>query len=433
MSRDIFSDHFKPTPYWWERTPRPVGDDVGLSPSADVVVIGSGYTGLCAAIQTAGHGRHTIVVDAGHAGWGCSTRNGGQVSTSIKPTYDLLSRKYGSKTAIEILQEGNRALDWVESFIAENSIHCNFRRCGRFHAAHTPASFDQLKRKVAAIPAALEANVRMVEPEEQETEIRSPVYHGGAVFPRHASLDPGRYHQGLYQCAKSQGVEIVSHCRVNAIEKTRNGLDVLTSKGKTAAENVIVATNGYTGSPTPWQQHRIIPIGSYVIATEPLDDGLPEQLIANDRVISDTRKLVVYYRTCPQRKRIIFGGRVSLKETDPEISAPKLRELMVQCFPELESVRISHSWMGFVGYTFDEMPHLGKHDGIHYSLGYCGSGISLASYLGMKTGLKVAGSPAGETPFDKLMFPGRFYYRGNPWFLAPSIFYYRWRDRRNTG
>lgn len=432
MSRGIFSDDFKSTPYWWERTPRPVGDDVGLPPSADVVVIGSGYTGLSAAIQTATHGRRTLVVDAENTGWGCSTRNGGQVSTSIKPTYAMLSRKYGPGPAMEILREGNRALDWVESFVAEHDIRCDFRRCGRFHAAHTPDSFNQLKIKAEGIPRELGTDVRMVEPEEQDTEIRSPAYHGGAVFPHHASIDPGRYHQGLYQCAKARGVEMVSHCRVNAMEKTRNGFDVLTSKGKTSAENVIVATSGYTGKLTPWQQHRIIPIGSYVIATEPLDEGLPEQLIPNDRVITDTRKLVVYYRTCPERKRMLFGGRVSLKETNPELCAPRLRKLLVHRFPELESARITHSWMGFVGYTFDEMPHIGKHDGIHYSMGYCGSGISLASYFGMKTGLKVAGSPAGETALDKLVFPGRFYYRGNPWFLAPSIFYYQWRDERNT-
>ena len=105
---------------------------------------------------------------------------------------------------------------------------------------------------------------------------------------------------------------------------------------------------------------------------------------------------------------------------------------MLQRFPELESVKISHSWMGFVGYTFDAMPHIGARNDIHYSMGYCGAGISLASYFGMKAGLKAVGDPEGKTAIDHLAFPGRLWYRRKPWFLAPSIFYYRWRDNRKT-
>jgi glycine/D-amino acid oxidase-like deaminating enzyme len=213
------------------------------------------------------------------------------------------------------------------------------------------------------------------------------------------------------------------------IQPQNGSFVVETARGRIQARDVIVATSGYTGNVTPWQQHRIIPIGSYMIATEPLPHGVAEKLNPKERVISDTLDLVVYYRTCPQRKRLLFGGRVSLRETNPKVSAPRLRELMLQRFPELAAVKISHSWMGFVGYSFDHLPHIGKHNGIHYSMGYCGSGISLASYYGRMVGLKVAGDPEGETAIDRINFRGRPYYRGNPWFLAPSIFYYRWKDR----
>jgi glycine/D-amino acid oxidase-like deaminating enzyme len=434
MSQSIFTDDFKDTPFWWDRTPRPAAEELveDLPESADVVIVGSGYTGLSAGIQTAQNGRHTVVVDAEAAGWGCSSRNGGQVSTSIKPDFDLLSRKFGSETALAILSEGKNALAWIETFIGENGIDCDFSKAGRFHAAHSSKSFKEIRSRIKRIPPELETGAYIVDAHDQRDEIGSDFYFGGAVFPHHASLDPARYHQGLMNCARSNGVEVVSNCKVGRIRKQTDGFRLGTSKGAITARDVVIATSGYTGSLTSWQQRRIIPIGSYMIATEPLPEETIARLIPNNRVISDSRKLVVYYRTCPERRRILFGGRVSLRETDPRISGPRLHQQMVRRFPELESVKISHSWMGFVGYTFDQMPHLGKHDGIYYSMGYCGSGISLASYFGMRVGLKVVGSPRGTTSLDELPFCGRFYYRGNPWFLAPSIYYYRYMDERNS-
>ena len=435
MSHDLFTDDFKPTPFWWERTPRPAvdEDENRLPERADVLIIGSGYTGLCAAIETAKRDRHTVVLDAQDAGWGCSTRNGGQVSTSIKPGFSQLKSKYGTDAALAILAEGNHALDWVESVVNENGIDCDFRRTGRFYGAHSPTALDLLRKKIEDTPKQLKHDAWIVERDQQASEIDSDYYHGGVVHPYYASIDPGRYHQGLLDSAKARGARIISHCKAKHISSERDGHRVKTSRGTILAKQVIVATSGYTTGLTPWQRRRIIPIGSYIIATEPLADGLPEKLIPKARVITDTLKVVVYYRLCPQHRRILFGGRVSIAETNPRTSAPRLHKLMLQRFPQLESVKISHSWMGLVGYTFDQMPHIGAHNGIHYSMGYCGSGISLASYFGMKAGLKAVGDPAGKTAIDHLAFPGRLYYRRKPWFLVPSIFYYRWRDRRKAG
>lgn len=434
MSQSIFTEDFKQTPYWWERTPRPVGDanQSGLPPSADVVIVGSGYTGLSAAIQTAQHGRHTVVIDAEDVGWGCSSRNGGLVSTSLKPNYDLLSKKFGAKAALYILQEGANALTWIEKFISENNIDCDFRKVGRYHAAHTKQALARIEALIKATPQALNVGAYRVEPEDQHTEIGSDFYHGGAVYPHHASIDPARFHQGLLECAQAKGVQIVSGCKVEHIEQRQGSFKVITAKGDITAGDVVVGTSGYTGSPTPWQRRRIVPIGTYMIATEPLPQETITRLIPNDRVVTDSRKLVVYYRSCPARRRILFGGRVSLKETNLHVSGRRLHQQMVRRFPELESVKVSHSWMGFVDYTFDEMPHLGKHDGIYYSMGYCGSGISLASYFGMRVGQKVVGDARGATALDGLPFLSRFYYRKTPWFLAPSIYYYRWLDERKV-
>ncbi len=166
-----------------------------------------------------------------------------------------------------------------------------------------------------------------------------------------------------------------------------------------------------------------------MIATEPLPTGLMKELLPTGRMIIDTRKMVYYYRACPEGKRILFGGRAALSDTDPLKSAPKLHKSMCEIFPQLRSTRISHSWMGFVGYTFDEMPHTGQIDGLHYAMGYCGSGVSLSTYFGMKIGQNVLGKAQGDTPLSDVRFQARPYYNGKPWFLSPSILYYKLRDK----
>ena len=202
------------------------------------------------------------------------------------------------------------------------------------------------------------------------------------------------------------------------------------ARGTVEARDVVIATDGYTGALSPWLQRRVIPIGSYIIATEPLPAAAIDTLIPRNRVVSDTRKVVFYYRASPDRRRILFGGRVSLDETDPTVSGPLLRADLVKIFPELRDVRISHSWCGFVAYTFDELMRVGKHQGVHYAMGYCGSGVGMANYLGMRVGQQVLGLAEGRTAFDDLPFPTRPLYSGKPWFLAPSIRYFRWRDRQ---
>lgn len=425
----LFAAGWSPASYWLEGLgplPQSTGD---LVKEADVVIVGSGYTGLNAALECARAGRSTLVLEADDPGFGCSTRNGGQISTSIKPSLEKLSAKHGAERGRAIRREGETALQWIESRIAENGIACDFRRVGRFHAAHSPHAYEELARdaerltRVEAIPAVVVARA------DQHGELGSDLYHGGVVFPNHAALDPGRYHRGLLSCALAAGAVVRGHCAVTGIVRRPIGFEVETQHGKVRAGEVIVATNGYTAGITPWLQRRVIPIGSYIIATEALPKDLMDRLSPKDRIVSDTRKVVYYYRPSPDRTRILFGGRVSANETDPRISAPRLHEDMCRIHPELRDYCISHSWMGRVAYTFDELAHTGVHDGVHYALGYCGSGVSMASYLGMRIGQRVLGLKEGQTAFDDLPFPTRPLYSGNPWFLPPIVAYYRWRDR----
>jgi glycine/D-amino acid oxidase-like deaminating enzyme len=146
-------------------------------------------------------------------------------------------------------------------------------------------------------------------------------------------------------------------------------------------------------------------------------------------MIVDTRRIVVYYRLSPDGRRILFGGRVSLNETDPQISAPRLHDHMTTIFPQLRDAKVSHSWMGFVGWTFQHMPHLGCHGGIWYAMGYCGSGVALASYFGTRLGQQVLGLDEGRSVLSNLPFRTRPLYYGKPWFLSASVGWYGFLDR----
>ena len=429
MPSDLFATDAKLTPYWWDRTPRPTLPAIEPPRAVDVVVIGSGYTGLSAALVTARGGRKTVVLDAEDAGWGCSTRNGGQISTSIKPGYEALARRHGAETAFRVVKDGQNSLAWIADFVEREQIDCDFQVVGRYHAAHGPRHYEALAERLRNQPKGLGIAAHMVPRALQRDELGSEIYWGGIVYERHASVDPARLHQGMLERVLSTGSELVTNCRATHIRPNGRGFYVETVRGAIATRNVVVATNGYTSDLTPWLRRRIIPIGSYIIATEPLAQETMRRLMPKNRVISDTRKVVYYYRATPDRSRILFGGRVSATEMNPRVTGPRLHMEMVRIFPELAEIRISHSWAGFVAYTFDELMHIGQHEGVHYAMGYCGSGVGMAGYLGMRSGQQVLGLPEGGTGLDAPSFQTRLLYGGNPWFLAPTVTYYRWRDK----
>ena len=425
----IWCHNRKETSFWLEGLPEFNNISSKLPLRVDVAIVGSGYTGLNAALQTIRGGRSTAIFEVGLPGQGCSTKNGGQISTSIKPSLEKLSAKFGTQNGIAIRQEGENALNWIGDFITSEKIDCNFSRVGRYHAAHTQKHYELITRDAEKVNKSEGIEAFAVPKAEQLKELGSDVYHGGVVFPRHASVDPGKYHRGLLQRVVDAGVDVFGQCAVLNIEQTSDGFVITTQKGKVKARDVIIATNGYTSNLTPWLQKRVIPIGSYIISTEELDPVVVNELFPTNRIASDTCKVIYYYRMSPDRKRILFGGRVSATETNPLLSGPKLLKDLYRIFPQIEGIKISHSWTGTVAYTFDEMAHTGQHNGMYYSMGYCGSGVSMASYLGMRLGQKVLGLVEGKTAFDDLPFPTRPLYNGRPWFLPAVVSWYRMQDR----
>jgi len=392
----------------------------------DVLIVGAGYTGLSAARETAAAGRSTLVLEGGALGAGCSSRNGGQVAYSIKPSFAALKAKHGADVGFRICREGFDAVAYLRSLSRE--IDCGWRDDGCFFGAHTATHFERMVRDAENQPRGLEQRISVVSRAEQQSEIASDFYHGGCVYPDDASVDPARLLLGLLGRARDSGASVVDLCPVNALKATREGFEVLTPRGVIHARQVLLATNGYSGSLSPWHRRRVIPIGSYQIATEPLGADRIRSLIPRGRNIVDSRRVVVYFRPSADGERIVFGGRAALAETDPLACVPRLRQMMERIFPQLHSVRLSHAWAGWVAYTFDTLPHLGRHEGVYYCMGYCGQGVPLAPYFGRRIGQQMLGLVEGRTALDGLPFPSRPYYHGKPWFLAPSVFAYRLAD-----
>ena len=414
------------TPLWMDGAAMPQSSEQALPALVDVLVIGAGYTGLSAAYETGTAGRSTLVLDAGAIGAGCSSRNGGQVAYSIKPSYEDLKQKHGADLAFRICREGLDAVAYLRALAGQ--IDCGWREDGGFCGAHSARQFKKMVWDAENQPRGLEQRISIVPKARQHEEIDSDFYHGGSVYHDDASVDPMRMLLALLRRAQSSGASVMDRCPVIAMQRSPDGFEVLTSRGTVRAREVLLATNGYSGPLSPWHRRRVIPIGSYQIATEPLGAARIRQLIPRGRNMADSRHVVVYFRPSPDGERIIFGGRAALAEKDPLACVPRLRQMMDRIFPQLTTARITHAWVGWVAYTFDTLPHLGRHDGMHYCMGYCGQGVPMAPYFGKRIAQQILGLKEGRTAFDGLEFPSRPYYHGKPWFLAPSVFAYRMID-----
>ncbi len=417
------------SPFWSDGAAAPTPARRELPPAVDALVVGAGYTGLSAARELARAGRSTLVLDAAPPGGGCSGRNGGQVAYSIKPTLAQLSARHGARTAAGICREGQQAIAHLRLLAQQEGLPMDWRERGCFVGAHTRRAYSDMEREAQSHPAGFVQKIQPVPRERRHEEIASDFYHGGCVYMDDASVDPWQLLVAMHRRACGSGATIVDRCEVTAIARTAGGFEATTALGRVRARQVLLATNGYTGALSPWHRRRIIPIGSYQIATEPLGRQRVHELLPQGRNYGDSRRVVVYFRPSPDGERLVFGGRAALAEKDPLICVPRLSAMLTQIFPQLRGVGITHAWAGWVAYTFDTLPHLGQHDGIYYSMGYCGQGVPTAPYFGLRIAQQMLGLPEGVTALDGLPFPSRPYYHGTPWFLAASVLAFRLLDR----
>jgi glycine/D-amino acid oxidase-like deaminating enzyme len=268
----------------------------------------------------------------------------------------------------------------------------------------------------------------MVPRAEQHREIGTEAYHGGIVLKDVCAVHPARLAAELLDRALGAGATVASRTPVTGVAREGAGFHVETGRGALAVGEVVIASNGYTGPATPYFRRRLVPILSSMIATEPLAPELLARLNPKARMIIDSAKLSFYSRLSPDGARFLFGG-TGKPQAELRVIAAELQRQMVALYPELAGARISHAWNGQIGYTFDHLPHLGVHDGIHYALGYCGGGLTMGSYLGHKIALRLLGAKDAATAFDGRRFPTLPLYRGKPWFMPLVYGYYYWRDR----
>ncbi len=396
---------------------------------ADVVVIGAGYTGLAAARQLARAGASVAVIEREQVGWGASSRNGGQVLTGMKLEAAALVAKFGAARARQLFGIASASIARLEQLIAEEGIDCDYERVGHICAAFKPAHFDAFRDEQALLQRLFGHPVRVVPRAEQRAELGSDAYHGLLVDERSGALNPARYVRGLGDAATRAGATVVTGTGVTEVQRRPGGWRVRTTAGDVEARDVLVATNGYTNGASPALQRRFIPIGSYIIATEPLDQRQATALLPRRRMAFDSKHFLFYFRVTADR-RLLFGGRAEFGRPDPDTTrraAAILRTGMTAVFPELSGARLDYAWGGNVAFTRDQMPRAGRLDGIYYAGGYCGHGVAMATYLGEQIARRIAGEPIDHPLFDD-RFPAIPMYSGNPWFLPLVGAYYQVKD-----
>ena len=408
--------------YWHTTTVMP-GEENTITPlpeKVDVAIIGGGYTGLSAARTLAKSGATVIVLEAETIGWGASSRNGGMVLTGLKIAMQTAIKRYGREHAKRLFQCSLDSIDTVEQIVKEENIDCGFARTGHLLAANKPGHYDALKGEVEFMAKEFNHAVRLVPPSEMRSEIGSTLYHGALVDDVSAGLNPAQYVKGLARAAEKAGAVLHARARVNYLGRRGKRSFIETERGSLTADSVLVGTSGYTGNATKKLKKKIIPIGSFIIATEQLSDRLVNELSPKNRMIFDYKHYLNYFRLWDNR--MIFGGRAAFfPETAKTIrrSAEILRREMVEVYPQLKNAQVEYVWGGTLDFAFDMMTHVGQQDGIYYSLGYAGHGVAMATYLGKTVAEAMLAGNIKEHPFASFNFPDAplGLYNGFPWFL----------------
>jgi glycine/D-amino acid oxidase-like deaminating enzyme len=418
----------KETPYWWEEAPLAALPATDLPQQTDVAIIGCGYTGLSAALTLLEKGRSVVLLEEQRAGEGASSRNGGMCGDILKPTFSQLSERCGRRTAVALYSETRDALTFLKHFVSTHAIACDLAQVGRLTGVLSERQVRSIEDESALLKKEVGIDYHMVSKRDLRDEIGSDLYVGARIHPHHAGLHPAKYVAGLIRIVRERGANIHDRTRLLSYVSVGRDFELVTSRGKLRTRDLIIATNGYTGAATSWLRRRIVPVTSYMIATEVIPPATMRELFPKGRLVIDTNRLLVYYRPSPDGTRILFGGRPAYTKVSLETSARRLMDYLRQIFPALRTISVAHSWFGYIGYTFDHLPHVGTQDGVHYAAGYCGSGVVLATWLGRKAAHRLLGDSEGKSAFANLPHPTHPLYRGRPWFLPLVQAWYQLQD-----
>lgn len=416
--------------FWSVDSPPKTYPNKPLPENTDVVVIGGGFTGTSAALQLAKGGARVTLLEAESIGWGASSRNGGQALSCLHHTLEQSIKIHGRELAREMFQAAAQAANTVEQIVRDEKLDCDFVRCGNIEAASKPAHFEAFKREQDTLHEVAGFDVSILPKSAIRSELGTDSYFGLMVNPRSGSVQPAKFVQGMAFTAERAGADVHEGTRALAIERV-DGFDgthfiVKTDRGIISSNEVVLAANAWIGKIAPQFRHRVLPVDSFVIATEPLPKELAKQLIPNNRVAYDTRNVLAYYRLSPDG-RMVWGGEGTFKGVSSKRNINILRQGMIKVFPELADLKIDYYWSGTMGITLDENTHAGQIDGMWYSMCYVGHGVTLATYMGRQLANAILGRES-HNPFANLNIPRMPILRGNAWMENIGKTWYRLLD-----
>ncbi|SAL46051.1 FAD dependent oxidoreductase [Caballeronia sordidicola] len=417
--------------YWLDTAPRfSSGTDEPLGARVDVAVIGGGFTGLSAALALARRGASVIVLEAQRLASEASGRNGGHCSTGTAQDFGALSARYGNEHAAAFYRAFADAVDTVRSVVAEESIDCDLRESGKIKLAAKPHHFAALEKTYELLRRSVDPDVALVPRERIRDEIASDSFFGGLVQRNGLQMHIGKFGVGLAEAAARHGARIFEDTPVTALKPLGGtAFDVHCPRGSVRAERVLIATGASQKGPLQWFRRRLAPVGSFILATEPLGRERLDALLPTRRSYVTSRTIGNYFRPSPDG-RLLFGGRARFALSNPrsdEKSGRILLASLAQYLPQLADVRIDYCWGGLVDMTADRLPRAGQHEGLFYSMGYSGHGVQMSVHMGRVMADVMLGD-ATRNPWRVLDWPAIPGHFGHAWFLPLVGAYYRVQD-----
>ncbi|CRI57360.1 NAD(P)/FAD-dependent oxidoreductase [Pseudomonas sp. CCOS 191] len=398
---------------------------------ADVCVVGGGLTGVNAALELAERGLSVILLEARRIGWGASGRNGGQLIRGIGHDVSGFARHVGQDGVRYLKQAGIDSVALVARRIAQYGIDCDLR-WGFCELANTPAqfaAFEDEQRDLAELGYPHET--RLVSPERMHEIVASDLYAGGLVDMGSGHLHPLDLVQGEARAAHGLGVRIFEQSPVLRIEHGST-VTLHTARGKVRAQSLVLGCNAHLDELEPRLNGKVLPAGSYVVATEPLPEGLARTLIPQNMALCDQKVGLDYYRLTADN-RLLFGGACHYSGRDPKDIGAYMRPKVLKVFPQLAEVRLDYQWGGMIGITANRFPQVGRlsqHPNVFYAQGYSGHGLNVTHWTAKLLAEAIATEQShGFDVFravPHLTFPGGKALRSP--LLALGMLWYRLRE-----
>ena len=417
--------------YWLDTAPAfTAGAEGPVAGRADVVVVGAGFTGLSAALALAKRGASVVVLEAGRVVGEASGRNGGHCNSGLAHDFGSLAGRLGVEQARAFYHAYSASVETVEKIVRQEDIACDFARVGKLKLAAKPEHYDKLARACDLLRREVDPHVEMVPAAHIRSEVGSASFHGGLLQKTSAQMHMGKFGVGLAQAAARAGARVVENAPVTKLDRRSDGsFHVTCSRGTIDAKQVLLATGNSRTGPFFHFRRRMISVGSFIIATEPLDTALLDHLLPHRRNYVTSKNIGNYFRISADN-RLIFGGRARFAMSNPrsdQKSGVILRAAMEEIFPELRDVRIDYCWGGLVDMTADRLPRAGEHRGMYYATGYSGHGVQMSVHMGQVMADVMAGRPE-RNPWRELEWPAVPGHFGKPWFLPFVGAYYRFQD-----